>query len=552
MIVVNRQHVIVLANKAAGEFLNRSVEQLIGATYFDLVSREEAEAGTLVDEQIFLTGESDEREECVVDGYGVQRHLVTRKHLVDGGDGTPLLVGIVHDVTAYRQAEARNLHLSLHDVLTGLPNRALLRDRLEQAAARLPRHSGHCALLYIDLDHFKEINDTYGHQAGDDVILEFSARATAQLRSSDTMARLGGDEFAVLLTDLGSLDEGLAIAGRILDVSKRPFEFVGGRASISCSIGLVLLAEPTSDCDELHRRADVALYKAKNAGRGRVEVFSEEMDAVLKRRRLIELELIEALRTFRGLEVYYQPLVANQGHDVLGMEALLRWHHPELGEIPTVEAISVAEDSGLIVPLGDWVLVTACRTLVPWENIAIAVNVSPVQLRDPNFVDRVTAVLQLTGIEPHRLQLELTETAVIEAGDSAVISLKRLRSLGVKIALDDFGTGYSSLSHLHRYEVDKVKIDQSFVERVGQSANSTAIVRAITRMGQSLGLEITAEGVETDEQRQFLLESGCTELQGFLFSEPLSADEMAAFLQENRSRRGPVRTRNISRSGGFA
>jgi predicted signal transduction protein with EAL and GGDEF domain len=309
------------------------------------------------------------------------------------------------------------------------------------------------------------------------------------------------------------------------------------KAFVDASIGVVIADQSDVRCVDLLRKADVALYRAKSEGRGCFRLFSDKMDEHRRRRAMIEAELRHALDGGRGLAVHYQPLYANSDDSLVGVEALIRWNHPELGRLPPAQFLPIAEETGLIVPLGEWVLAKACRTVSKWPSISVAVNISPVQLRDADFADRVLAITRESNLDPKRLQLEITETAILHADSVVVGGLRRLRKAGVRIALDDFGTGYSSLTHLRNLEVDKVKIDRSFVQFLGQSADSNAIVQAVANIGRTLGLVVTAEGVETEDQRMFLSASGCTELQGFLFSRPLPEDAISELV----ARQGPAR-----------
>lgn len=530
--VKDSEHRWLIMNDSMCKFMGIRKDHLIGKSDFDVVPHEQAEVFWQIDDHVFSTGEENENEEQHTDPNGNVRTIVTRKRLVHVGDGVPLLVAVITDITAFREAEAHSRYLALHDPLSGLPNRTLLGDRIDIELARLRRGSELCALLYVDLDHFKDVNDRYGHQAGDELIREFAGRLSGIVRINDTVARVGGDEFALLLCDVRSRDID-DICRRILDAARDPFEVTGMKAFVDASIGVVFAAQGEANRGDMLRKADVALYKAKSDGRGCYRVFTESMDEGRRMRRLLEAELQQALASDLGLDVHYQPLISNVDHSIVALEALVRWNHPQLGSLSPSQFLPIAEETGLIVPLGDWVLARACRTIRQWPGISIAVNASPVQLRDAKFADRVLRIVQECGVEPSRLQLEITESAIMNADAVSVGGLRKLRAAGVRIALDDFGTGYSSLTHLRNLEVDKVKIDRSFVQHLGQSADSAAIVQAVANIGQTLGLMVTAEGVETDEQRQFLQTTGCTELQGYLFSRPVSAKEIFKILSQS-------------------
>jgi len=529
--VKDRQHRWVLVNDSMCELMGHPREHLIGKSDFGIVPDEQARIFWRIDDQVFSTGEENENEEEITDQAGKIRRIITRKRLVHVADQFPLLVAVITDITAFREAEAHSRFLAYHDPLSGLANRALLAERVDHELARQPREAQTCALLYIDLDRFKEVNDRHGHPAGDELIREFSNRLTALVRTTDTVARLGGDEFAILVNDVRPSDIP-DLCNRILEAARRPFEVAGKPAFVDASIGVVVAEEGDVRCMDLLRKADVALYKAKTGGRGCFRVFCEEMDQHRRIRSIIEAELREALASGRGPTLYYQPLYSNADERLVGVEALVRWDHPELGMLSPAQFLPVAEETGLIVPLGYWVMATACRTVSRWPSIPVAVNLSPVQLRHADLADRVLAILRDCNLHPTRLQLEITETAILNADPAVTACLRKLRNAGVKIALDDFGTGYSSLTHLRNLDVDKVKIDRSFVQFLGQSVDSNVIVQAVANIGQTLGLVVTAEGVETEEQRQFLGATGCAELQGYLFSKPLSEEALGALLDD--------------------
>jgi len=434
-------------------------------------------------------------------------------------------------VADLRASEAHAQHLAFHDVLTGLPNRALFDDRLDQAIARA-RRGEKLALLMIDLDRFKHVNDTLGHHAGDNLIREFAGRLSGLLRPSDTVARLGGDEFAVVLTDVKGKDGVNALCTRILEAVRRPFDLLGTQVFVGVSIGVVFAPEAGLDRIDLMRKADIALYRAKNEGRDCHRLFEASMDETVKRRATIEEELREALATGEGLKVHYQPQVAAAGHPVIGLEALVRWEHPSRGLISPDQFIPIAEETGLIMPLGELVLRQSCAVSRRWPDLFVAINLSPAQFRSTLFAERVIQIVRESGADPRNIELEVTEGVLL--GDSLTReTLKKLRGAGFRIALDDFGSGHSSLSYLRQYEVDKIKIDRSFVQHLGHAADadSAAIIRAITTLGRTIGLTVTAEGVETEDQRQFLAGSGCNELQGYLFARALPEDRIADLLE---------------------
>ena len=422
-------------------------------------------------------------------------------------------------------SRAQAQHLAFHDSLTGLPNRALFEDRLEHSLSR--RRAG-SAVLLLDLDRFKNVNDTLGHQAGDELIREFGLRLSRLTREGDTIARLGGDEFAILLEDARPRDAH-SLARRILGEVARPFELFGSEAHVGVSIGIALAADAQGDRLELVRKADIALYRAKDGGRNNYCLFSAEMDDSVKLRSRIEDELRQALATGRGLCVHYQPQIGSQG-SVIGLEALVRWDHPTRGLIAPEQFVPIAEESGLILPLGEWVLRQACSIIRQWPQLFVSVNLSPLQLRSSSFVERLLSIVHSSGIDPASLQLEVTERLLGDDDESSKSALAELRASGFRIVLDDFGTGYSSLSYLRKFEVDKIKIDRSFVQHLGEASDSSAIVTAVLALGHALGLKVAAEGVETAEQRSFLEIAGCSEMQGFYFSRAVPADALPGVL----------------------
>lgn len=427
-------------------------------------------------------------------------------------------------------SKAHAQHLAFHDNLTGLANRALFDDRLEHELAGVRRDSHMMALLYLDLDRFKYVNDTLGHPAGDELIREVAQRLRTMLRETDTVARLGGDEFAILQTGINSAADAEILCLRIVEEINRPFDLGGTRVNVGVSIGVALGPSDGSDRVELSRKADIALYSAKMQGRGRYVIFAARMDESIRMRQQTEADLRSALITGDQLEVYYQPLYSARTGKVTGAEALVRWQHPERGLISPVNFIPIAEETGLIEPLGEWVLEQACSAARRWDIETISVNVSAQQLRNPAFASKVLAILDATGLDPHRLELEITETSFMENASDCAGYLDALRARGVRIALDDFGTGYSSFGQLRAFSVDRVKIDRSFVNGIDKSKGGSAIIRAIVDMAQANGIEVTAEGVETPEQSSFLASIGCQSLQGFLMSKPVPLHELEQML----------------------
>lgn len=441
-------------------------------------------------------------------------------------------------VIELRASEAQAQHLAFHDVLTGLPNRALFNDRLDQALARA-QGGETVAVLMIDLDRFKNVNDTLGHHGGDSLIREFAERLSALVSAGDTVARLGGDEFAIVQTDISGEEEVKALCERILASVHQPFDVLGHQSFVGASIGIALAQDAGPDRIEIMRRADIALYHAKDEGRGCYRAFSPVMDESVQVRGTFEDDLRTALATGEGLEVAYQPQVSTDGKPILGLEALVRWRHPTLGMIPPEQFIPIAEHTGLITQLGELVLRDACAASRTWPDVFISVNLSPVQFRAERFADRVIQIVRECGADPTRIELEITEGVFLDESRQPAAALKALRAAGFRIALDDFGIGYSSLGYLREYEVDKIKIDRSFVSSLGQDKSASAIVSAIVALGQAMNLTVTAEGVETPEQHHFLQSAGCDELQGYLFARALPKEQVSSLM--SRAPRVPQR-----------
>ncbi len=432
------------------------------------------------------------------------------------------------DVTERRQAESKIMHMARHDALTGLPNRVLFREEMQEALLR----GEELAVLFIDLDRFKTVNDTLGHPVGDALLCEVTKRLHKSISEFDTVARLGGDEFGII--QLGARPTlATELAARIIDTISEPFEVLGNQVVIGASIGIAVAPTDGNESDLLLRNADMALYRAKSEGRGKYHFFQAEMDAQMQARRTLELDLRKALAA-NELQLYYQPLVDLATDRVAGFEALVRWNHPEHGLISPDRFIPIAEEIGLIIPIGDWVLKQACREAATWpSDMTVAVNLSAVQFRNTTLPLSVVSALGESGLAASRLELEITETVLLQDDKSVMDSLHQMRELGVKISMDDFGTGYSSLSYLRSFPFDKIKIDRSFVRELGGGkTDCVAIIRAVTRLGRSLGMTVTAEGVETEEQLEILRAEECTQVQGFLFSPPRPAKDIPALLQK--------------------
>ena len=426
-------------------------------------------------------------------------------------------VATYEDVTARRAAEAQVAHMARHDALTGLPNRIVLSERLDEAMADAGR-GNHSAVFCLDLDHFKVVNDTLGHPVGDGLLRTVAARLKNCVRDGDIVARLGGDEFAIVQACIGQPEQAKLLAERIVTAIQAPFIIEGHQVVIGVSIGLALVPGDGASAETLLKNADIALYRAKFDGRGGFCFFEPGMDARLQHRRSLEVDLRRGLQA-QEFQLFYQPLINLDRDEVSGFEALLRWPHPERGMVPPGEFIPVAEEIGLIVALGEWVIRRACADAALWPgDLKVAVNLSPVQFRSRNLVPTVVAALAESGLQPGRLELEITESVLLQNNETTLAMLHELRALGARIALDDFGTGYSSLSYLRSFPFDKLKIDQSFIRDLSTRDDSIHIVRAVQSLCTGLAIPTTAEGVETEEQLAMLRFEGCTEVQGFLFS----------------------------------
>lgn len=523
MFVRDADHRWVFVNRIGCEYLGMAQADVIGRRDEDVFPADQAERFARGDDTALRGHEVVESEETVADAQGRLRTLLTRKTCIEL-DGAPHVLASVTDITELRETEAHVRWLACHDALTGLANRTALFSKLDAAVARAASGGNPAILVYLDLDGFKKVNDTFGHHAGDELLVAFAARLRGAVRQSDTVARIGGDEFAMLVEDDGTFDvDGLA--DRVLELASMPFDVLSSTASLGVSVGVAHLKADAVAAGEMVRKAGSALHEAKKK-RHRHVVYTDQLDAALNHRRAMEGALNAALSSGEGLGCHYQPMVRASDGKVVGVEALARWWHPHLGVVPPAQFIPLAEETGLIGRLGEWVLDTACTRVAALPDLFVAVNVSAVQLRDEDFGARVLAVLERTGLAPERLELEITETAIVNADGAAAATLRDLRARGVRISLDDFGTGYSSLALLKDLEVDKVKIDRSFVQQATQAEDSAAIVRAVSNLGAALGLRVVAEGVEDEAQHRFVREAGCDELQGYLFSRPVPEDRI--------------------------
>ena len=526
-IIISDEGEILEANQALTNMLGYELGEMIGRSALEFVVPEHRE---LVWQKI--VSEDEEPYEIVaVRKDGTLIHLEVRGRAFSYR-GRRVRVTAIRDVTERQALEERLRHQALHDSLTGLPNRQLFVDRLGQALARTRRTKRMVAVLFMDLDEFKVVNDSLGHGVGDLLLTVVAERLRRTLRPEDTLARFGGDEFTVLIDDVKSPEDAVRVAGRIKDELRRPFILEGRELSVAGSIGIALGEARTNDTEDLLRNADIAMYQAKNEGSGH-KVF----DPVMYRRALGRLELENELRQAidrQEFVIHYQPIVHLDGGRVWGMEALVRWNHPERGLLDPSEFVPVAEESGLVVPVGEEVLREACRRTKEWQEtirpLVTCVNLSARQLSRPDFAETVERVLGETGMEGSQLTLDITETLFVKGLEGNTEILDRLRIMGVSISIDDFGRGYSSLSYLKRLPADHLKIDGSYVKGLGDDLEDTAIVRMVIELAHTLGMDVIAEGVESADQAELLAEMGCDMAQGFYFARPMPPEEASEFL----------------------
>jgi diguanylate cyclase (GGDEF)-like protein len=438
-------------------------------------------------------------------------------------------------VSAARSMSQQLTYSAQHDFLTGLPNRMLLNERVNYAIASAARHQKRVVVLFLDLDGFKHINDSLGHPVGDQLLQSVAKRLVNCLRSTDTVSRQGGDEFVVLLSEVAQSDDAAALAGRMLQAVAEAHTINQHDLHITASIGVSLYPDDGPDAETLVKNADTAMYQAKENGRQSYRFFKPAMNVRAVERQSIEASLRRALER-QEFSLHYQPKIDLRTREITGAEALLRWTHPTRGSVPPAQFIPVAEDCGLILPIGNWVLREACKQARLWEDAGLslgtmAVNISAMEFRGEGFLENVTSVLTDTGLNPKSLQLELTESVLMKRAESAISVLQALRAIGVQLAVDDFGTGYSSLSYLSRFPVDALKIDQSFIRQITSSPPKSAIITTIINMGQSLNLRVIAEGVETQEEMAYLLTHKCDEAQGYYLGRPVPHQQFATLLK---------------------
>jgi diguanylate cyclase (GGDEF)-like protein/PAS domain S-box-containing protein len=526
----------ILFNKAGEELLGVPRAELIGRNDHDLFPKREADQFVARDHAVLQSGELQvTEEERIHTPHNGLRLLRTKKIAIPDDSGRPkYLLGISEDITERKRTEGRITHMAHHDSMTGLANRVLLRERLDQALGRMLEQESRLAVLYVDLDFFKDVNDALGHPVGDALLRMAAERLRGCVREGDTVARLGGDEFAIIQDSIRDDEQATDLARRIAEVIGTPFQVEGHDVTVSASIGIAMAPRDGADPDSLLKFADMALYAAKTDGRRTFRFFEPEMNERLHARRAMEIDLRLAFER-NEFELYYQPTIDISSGRIVGCEALLRWHHPERGLVSPGEFIPLAESIGLIVPLGEWVLRQACAAAARWpEEVTVAVNLSPLQFKNANLVETVTGALAAAGLPARRLELEITESVLLQENENNPATLHRLRDLGVRIALDDFGTGYSSLSYLRVFPFDRIKIDGSFVKELPHNVECVSIVRAMADLARGLHMATTAEGVETPEQLEELRAHGCAAAQGYLFSRPLPAADVHELLARYR------------------
>jgi diguanylate cyclase (GGDEF)-like protein/PAS domain S-box-containing protein len=531
----------VLVNRVAEAQFGLSCDAIIGKTPLDLFPKAAADLIAADDDKTLQSADGFFRDEHQWESQAQGRRYVTSKRIGirDQAGETRYIINVVDDVTDRRRADEKIAHLAHYDALTDLPNRVLFREQIERELQRTSRGE-QFALLYIDIDEFKGINDSLGHHVGDDLLKAVASRIKSCIRDTDLIARLGGDEFAVIQTAVGDIADVVEFVTRIHEAIRQPYQCLGHQLTTDASIGIALAPQDGTELDQLIKNADLAMYGAKADGRRTHRFFEPAMDASAKAKLAMEQDLRQALAD-GGFEIHYQPLVDLAHNEVTGCEALLRWRHPERGMISPAEFIPVAEDTGLINELGEWVLRTACAEAASWpDHIRLAVNVSPVQLKCQTMALKIAGALAASGLAASRLELEITEAVLIRDDETALAILHQLRAIGVRIALDDFGTGYSSLSYLKRFPFDKIKIDRCFISDIAEIDGSSAIVQAVVNIAAARHMTTTAEGVETPEQREILRSLGCTEMQGYLFSAAKPGLEVRKLFGPRRERAAAV------------
>lgn len=521
---------LVVCNEQYARMYGLSADQVkVGTTLRAILEYRTATGNSPNDIESYVNNRLKEVDCCVP--YQVVNELrdgrvisVVHQPLATGG-----WVALHQDITEQKRAEQKIAHMAHHDALTGLPNRVLFREQLNDHLGSV-KYGASLAVLCLDLDYFKQANDTFGHPIGDALLCAVARRLRDYVRKTDFVARLGGDEFAILQTGVEQPMSASLLAQQLVDAMVKPFDVDGHEIAIGTSIGISVAPNDSNDADYLLKSADMALYRTKEQGRSGFSFFEQKMDAEMQERRTLEIDLRKAIAVGE-FELFYQPVINLKDDTICGFEALLRWNHPTRGKVSPATFIPLAEETGLIIGLGEWVLRQACAEAAKWpSDLKIAINLSPVQFRSKTLVATVMSAIANAGIASNRVELEITEAILLQNSETTIVTLHQLHSLGVRISMDDFGTGYSSLSYLQSFPFDKIKIDQSFTRDVHRNSDALAIIHAVSGLGVSLGMTITVEGVETKEQLELIRAEGCNEVQGYLFSTPRPASEVPRML----------------------
>ena len=521
---------LVVCNEQYARMYGLSADQVkVGTTLRAILEYRAATGNSPSDTESYINNRLEEVDRCVP--YQVVNELrdgrvisVVHQPLAAGG-----WVALHQEITEQKRAEQKIAHMAHHDALTGLPNRVLFREQLNRHLSSV-KYGASLAVLCLDLDYFKQANDTFGHPIGDALLCAVAHRLRDYVRETDFVARLGGDEFAILQTGVEQPMSASLLAQQLVDAMVKPFDVDGNEIAIGTSIGISVAPNDSIDADYLLKSADMALYRTKEHGRSGFSFFEPKMDAEMQERRTLEIDLRKAIAVGE-FELFYQPVMNLKDDTICGFEALLRWNHPTRGMVSPATFIPLAEETGLIIGLGEWVLRRACAEAAKWpSDLKIAINLSPVQFRSKTLVATVMSAIANAGIASNRVELEITEAILLQNSETTIVTLHQLHSLGVRISMDDFGTGYSSLSYLQSFPFDKIKIDQSFTRDIDRNSDALAIIHAVSGLGISLGMTITVEGVETKEQLELIRAEGCNEVQGYLFSTPQAASEVPRML----------------------
>ncbi|GAB2929759.1 sensor domain-containing protein [Hafnia psychrotolerans] len=520
---------LVFLNPKACELFGRSREELIGQDVSFFTEEIQSARQRERDIEVLTTGKKNVNEEKLIDANGKCRNVLVRKTRLTLKNRHYILTSIM-DISLLRSSEAQIRYLARHDVLTGLPNRTALKEELNQIAAQRVYHPEPYALFLLNLNEFNYINDIYGYQAGDAILCEFGQRLRNETGNAGSVSRIGGDEFAIVLRNSPTQEQANNLALEIMVMMRQPFRLTRANPMVTLSLGIVMFGAENITAGEIMRRGNTALIEAKQRGKNMFSYYSELLDASCVSKRIMVKALAESLSKKGDLTCVYQPILRSIDEKVVCVEALARWNHSVLGAVSPVQFIALSEETGMVIQLGEIIFRQACQQINIFKNLNLAINVSAVQLGEANFADRILTLLDEEGFPATRLELELTETSIMNANSTSLTHLVRLREAGVKISLDDFGTGYSSLSLLKDIAVDSVKIDRSFVQYVTEVNDTASIVSAVSQLGNKMKLNVIAEGVENQLQKAFLISAGCTHLQGYLFSRPVPVETLHALL----------------------